>query len=553
MTKRLKYLVILVAMLVLGQMAQAAEVSRQMENYNRWKDLPILTLRDKSNEFWWANKLDSALVCKFILTERYNESMSRDEKNICVGAYVSIGKMYQMSLFDNQAAYRYLLKAEKLAKKEGLEMVLADQCETMAIFQAIQTDLESDFSFSPNVIKLFQKSFYRSVKSGHYRTAFFSFRNLAYYAMLHQHINDIGNEIQAFRKLEIPDSINFKPYFQELCECYFAHQQGKHQEALDRFSRLGDLLPNDDSPVTISRERYMNCVSKYEVLLSLNRDAEALLELDNAYKIIFDYKIGDAIPEVLHLILDYYASHGKDALAKEYELKYFKAKDEYINRSKFLSAEQQQFLIDFEEMGDQVKDLKTQKRIRDLVILGIGIFAVLAIGILLFLWRNYQQTKQRNVLLFKKNQELLSLEAQVREHKSEMPHEPSKYKSSPMDEPAKAELLQQLQEIMESHQEVFEEGFTLDQLARLADSNRNYVSQVINEMMGCNFNTFVNEYRIKEACRRLSDTANFGGLTIEAVGQSVGFKSRTNFAATFKKFTGMTPAAYQRLANPSNA
>lgn len=40
---------------------------------------------------------------------------------------------------------------------------------------------------------------------------------------------------------------------------------------------------------------------------------------------------------------------------------------------------------------------------------------------------------------------------------------------------------------------------------------------------------------------------HYGGLTIEAIGQSLGFKSRTNFTAIFKRFTGMTPAAYQRM------
>ena len=209
--------------------------------------------------------------------------------------------------------------------------------------------------------------------------------------------------------------------------------------------------------------------------------------------------------------------------------------------------EQQQFLFELEQMGEEVKDLEAQKRMRDLIILGIALFALLVIGALVFLWRNYQSTKQRNLLLFQKNQELLALEAQEKERKAQLA-EAKKYKSSPMDDPAKGELLQRLYDIMENNTQIYDEGFTLDQLASLVGSNPNYVSQVINEKKGCNFNTFVNEYRIKEACRRLSDTEQYGGLTIEAIGQSLGFKSRTNFTAIFKRFTGMTPAAYQRMA-----
>ena len=258
-----------------------------------------------------------------------------------------------------------------------------------------------------------------------------------------------------------------------------------------------------------------------------------MIESENQYT--------DAIVDILHLKQEYFQSHGNVAMAKEYELKYYKAKDEFINRSKLLSVEQQQFLFELEEMGEEVKDLQAQKQVRDLVILGIGLLALIIIGILIFVWRNYQSTKQRNLVQYQRIQELLSLEQQqIRQGE--------KYKSSPMDDPAKDELLQRVYAAMESHQAVYEEGFTLDQLAQLVGANPNYVSQVINEKKGCNFNSFINEYRIKEACRRLSDPETRGTYTVEAIGQSVGFKSRTNFTAIFKRFTGMTPAAYQRMA-----
>lgn len=40
----------------------------------------------------------------------------------------------------------------------------------------------------------------------------------------------------------------------------------------------------------------------------------------------------------------------------------------------------------------------------------------------------------------------------------------------------------------------------------------------------------------------------YGRMTIEAVAQSVGFRSRTNFATVFKKVTGLTPSEYIRTA-----
>jgi AraC-like DNA-binding protein len=59
----------------------------------------------------------------------------------------------------------------------------------------------------------------------------------------------------------------------------------------------------------------------------------------------------------------------------------------------------------------------------------------------------------------------------------------------------------------------------------------------------------LNEYRIKEACRRLNDTEHYGNITINGIASSVGFKTRTNFIAYFKRFTGLTPSEYLKIAN----
>jgi AraC-like DNA-binding protein len=74
------------------------------------------------------------------------------------------------------------------------------------------------------------------------------------------------------------------------------------------------------------------------------------------------------------------------------------------------------------------------------------------------------------------------------------------------------------------------------------------VSQVIHEHCGLNFNAFLNQYRIKEACKRMSDTTRYGNYTIEAIANDVGFRSRSAFASSFKRITGLTPSEYQRFA-----
>ena len=89
--------------------------------------------------------------------------------------------------------------------------------------------------------------------------------------------------------------------------------------------------------------------------------------------------------------------------------------------------------------------------------------------------------------------------------------------------------------------------FSLALLANLVDSNTKYVSYVINKSYQKNFKTYLNEFRIREASRKLSDP-QYANLTIQAIAEMVGFNSPNTFIIAFKKLIGMTPSVYQKLA-----
>ena len=85
-------------------------------------------------------------------------------------------------------------------------------------------------------------------------------------------------------------------------------------------------------------------------------------------------------------------------------------------------------------------------------------------------------------------------------------------------------------------------------MADLTGSNTKYVSFVINKTYGKNFRTFINEKRIREACKMLADTEHYGNKTIQAVYEEVGYTNAVSFIRAFKKINGMTPAMYKKLA-----
>ncbi len=88
---------------------------------------------------------------------------------------------------------------------------------------------------------------------------------------------------------------------------------------------------------------------------------------------------------------------------------------------------------------------------------------------------------------------------------------------------------------------------TIDDLATKLNTNRSYLSQIINSHFKTNYRSFINSYRISEA-RRLLVNPSFENHTIEAIATEVGFGSKSVFNEIFKRETGITPSVFQRNA-----
>lgn len=76
------------------------------------------------------------------------------------------------------------------------------------------------------------------------------------------------------------------------------------------------------------------------------------------------------------------------------------------------------------------------------------------------------------------------------------------------------------------------------------NTNRTYVSKVINEEFKMNFNEFVNRYRVEEA-KALLENPKYQFSTLEEVAERSGFGSLNSFSRIFKEITGKTPGKYR--------
>ena len=112
-----------------------------------------------------------------------------------------------------------------------------------------------------------------------------------------------------------------------------------------------------------------------------------------------------------------------------------------------------------------------------------------------------------------------------------------------------AQMMEQLRrQILEKiviDQKYKDKNYSAKQLATELDTNTRYISAVISVKFHTNYTTFVNQLRIGDAMSLLIDK-RFADLTMEEIGDMVGFSNRQSFYASFYKITGKSPRAYRK-------
>lgn len=208
---------------------------------------------------------------------------------------------------------------------------------------------------------------------------------------------------------------------------------------------------------------------------------------------------------------------------------------------------------------DRVVIKHTDNQIRTIITTATCIVLLVVIVAFALLLRKNRQLARANLSIYKANLNVIAAadrerqmrtryEGEIAAYREMMQATNKKYQNSTLGDDDKAELTNRILKVFENGDEIFESNFDMNRLAELVGSTYKNVSQTVNEQLGKNFNQVLNEYRIKEACRRLNDQATYGNYTIEAIGESVGYGSRSTFVTQFKTLTGLTPSEFQNQA-----
>ena len=297
----------------------------------------------------------------------------------------------------------------------------------------------------------------------------------------------------------------------------------EYKKALDYFNKAEEYAMRSDRKRMLRLQFVYQ--GKYQTFEALQDDAAAL----KYYKLYRNFNDSIKGSEVLNSV-------------NEIETSYKSKKGNRLIDE--LNAEKDQLFVEKENEKENAKKAWTW-----IWWLMIGIIAVTIFSLVIFMQK--RKITAANSSLVGQNIEAVKSEEKIKilenkvvgEQETPVDSKSDKYSKSALLDEQKEELIQRLNELMEFEKIYTKKDLTVVVVAKILNTNKSYISQVINEYLGINFSTYVNEYRVKEARRLLTDE-QFRHLTIESIAGDSGFNSVSAFNNAFKKFTGLTPSYY---------
>ncbi|MCF6196079.1 MAG: helix-turn-helix domain-containing protein [Emcibacter sp.] len=119
-----------------------------------------------------------------------------------------------------------------------------------------------------------------------------------------------------------------------------------------------------------------------------------------------------------------------------------------------------------------------------------------------------------------------------------------KYAKSALSDEDSERILGKLHKALETDALYNDSMLSLRSLSDHTKISTNYISQVINQKLNCNFFDFVNKFRIEAAMKQLTNKER--KIPVLEIAHNVGFNSKSTFNTAFKRHTGLTPTEYRK-------
>lgn len=567
---------LLVLLMLLPSCAGARVLAKDyMTLVKKTSDASIDYIMKKAEHYLNAGHSDTALVYYMVACNRMNDKLSDKDKQQCAMAYLKKGNILYM-----KGNYAGALSAYF----SGLRIYSA--CKDRREIGHFYNNIASVYCVFEDYAKglsYYKKGYESCHKYGDRANEYKILANMT-------KVNIIkGNTSSARKYYKMSEKVK-NPADKENCYMGIFNfglilmAEKNHVKAVETFNELlAYTLKNKMQP------RYLcsSYIQLYKNYIALGDRDSTLKYLRLCESTAVKHGILHVCLDVLVKYADYYDSVGNYKAASSYRARYQREKDSIYDTHEFDAVKNEQLLYEMNKYDEYIASLNAREKERlqtisrqRLTIAGVTVVTAV-IGVLLLLVyrqkgnidksyndlfvinrdfvKQQEFTRQR---MFELNNRLKSSEAELAALRAsqkqptdgagEAPDTATtaddadgKNKTLAISEDMRRKLLDAVIDVMENSTEFCSSDFSLARLASLVGSNSKYVSLVINDTFHKTFKNYVNDYRIRLACLRMADTGTYGSYTLNAIAESVGFKSYTTFVELFRKVVGITPSMYK--------
>lgn len=514
-------------------------------NYSQWLNSSLTSLMDRGRTYVKDGELDSAYLMFTAVASRFDEKMSSPEKSDCEKALNNAGFISYIHHNDYVQACSQYLRALEIAEQENLDDAYPFIFINLGNLMCATGNWEEGMRYH-------RKAMEASLEVNDTANYLKSAVNLFTEAMIKGKMSEFRDVVNNFPKLQSSGVLwRYSTNMHRVAKAWIGKSAPDIKKALRNLQQDDSSGMAPPSRLVFFREYLL---AKSEDMASDHKAAISVLR-HMEQRGLDEPDLRSYIYEALSN--EYAALNMKDSAA-EYKLKYAILCDTLNSPSKQNSIYEMKREYDNRSINFRMESVIKEKKALMRTLLVTGVFSAVVIVLLIAVILLYRRSLRANREIYDKNLELLQQIDSSKTQRLNLIDSIPANKSLPsgideesiggIDEEADPEILNRITQILESSQDIFNPDFSIEKLSAILDLPVKRVSKNINYGYGQNFATTLQTYRIHEACRRLSDNDRYGQLTIEAIAESVGFRSRSNFSAVFKKITGLSPTLWKKLA-----
>lgn len=439
------------------------------------------------------------------------------------------------------------IKALRLAEKTNSDEDYFTSMRKIANVYAVYGDLERSLYYNT-------KAYEAAVKRNDVNMQSLLLTNLVGVSYLQKNLTQMKKFLELQLKTPMDDRVLWRYY--QLCNQGYLSQLEENYKLGIFYHRQAFVFAIDHQMQPIYVADQLNEIGK--AYMKNEEYEEAILSFLEAHKYAQDHNLKELDVNILRLLTQAYERTEKRDSVNLYKSLYLSISDSLFDKRQFSIVQDSLFEYEKGKTDKQISSLNTQLSHLLRIVLGSALLLAITISVVVIITRSNRRLKNAHRALIDRNAQLLRsveenkilrkqyLENLKESEQSEL-ESTAKRKEDYLSPELRQILLTRITTVMEDITIISSSDFSLQTLANMVGSNTKYVSWVINDTYQKNFKSLLNEYRIREACRRLSDYEKYGNITLQALASDIGYNSPTSFIQAFKRINSMPPSVYQKL------